>query len=505
MVERYIGVDFGTTASAIHFTDRIEENLLQSNTLIFPGGHQKYVPTVIYEPTDMEETLYGWDAEAMVTTDPVRIRLDFKMALLDPARREEAEHYIRIFYKYMYQVYQKRAVKVPGQDYDEKHTFTLVTYPAKFSDDQRRVLEKAAEDAGFPNVTMLSESEAAMWYAVGTENEEVQSVFSALNKETLTIMSADMGAGTADITIFEYDYRKRRLISVLGLSRDAGINFGGREIDHGFMNFYVQQLGRGLYETIGSGDVEYGERILLHDVRVFKETTVSDTLNKGQEVPYPPGILFQAAANQGAFSTISIDRNQFEKILSGYLKQFPMLIEHTLKNAGKRRQDIDVVVLTGGNSGWYFVDDMLCDPDGSLALKALDVNGKTVLPLIRFAGNERIAVAIGAAMWQPLKSAKELNEQGENYFYGRGVSQDYAEAVKWYLESAEQGYAEAQSNLGYCYLNGLGVTQNYTEAVKWFRKSAEQGCVEAQNNLGTCYADGLGVTRNYIEAIKWYR
>ena len=91
------------------------------------------------------------------------------------------------------------------------------------------------------------------------------------------------------------------------------------------------------------------------------------------------------------------------------------------------------------------------------------------------------------------------------YEYGRGVTQNYNEAVKWYRKAAEQGNASAQNNLGGCYYNGRGVTQDYYEAVKWYRKAAEQGYAFAQYNIGLCYEYGRGVTQNYNEAVKWYR
>lgn len=93
---------------------------------------------------------------------------------------------------------------------------------------------------------------------------------------------------------------------------------------------------------------------------------------------------------------------------------------------------------------------------------------------------------------------------GYNYFYGKGVKQDYTEAVKWFRKAAEQGLAEAQYELGICYDNGNGVSQNHTEAVKWYHKAAEQGQVDAQYRLGTCYYYGKGVKQNYIEAIRWF-
>ncbi len=83
--------------------------------------------------------------------------------------------------------------------------------------------------------------------------------------------------------------------------------------------------------------------------------------------------------------------------------------------------------------------------------------------------------------------------------------EDYAEAVKWYRRAAEQGYVDAQNNLGECYESGQGVEQNYDKAVKWYRKAAEQGDVNAQNNLGECYKEGKGVGLDYEEAVRWYR
>jgi len=93
--------------------------------------------------------------------------------------------------------------------------------------------------------------------------------------------------------------------------------------------------------------------------------------------------------------------------------------------------------------------------------------------------------------------------------YNKGVDAydagDYAEAVKWYRKSAEQGNASAQFNLALMYNYGQGVTHDYAEAAKWFRKAAEQGDAMAQGNLGFMYDKGKGVTLDYAEAVKWYR
>ena len=104
------------------------------------------------------------------------------------------------------------------------------------------------------------------------------------------------------------------------------------------------------------------------------------------------------------------------------------------------------------------------------------------------------------------EEAKHLYTIGNDYYYGRnGKKQNYAEAVRYYREAAEQGYADAQYSLGYCYYCGDGVDENETEAVKWFRKAAEQGNADAQFRLGQCYDCGRGVDKSETEAVKWYR
>ena len=71
---------------------------------------------------------------------------------------------------------------------------------------------------------------------------------------------------------------------------------------------------------------------------------------------------------------------------------------------------------------------------------------------------------------------------------------DFETEFKEFRVLADQGDAEAQFNLGYMYFKGRGVAQDYFEAVNWYRKSAEQGVAEAQINLGLMYNDGHGVT-----------
>jgi len=113
-----------------------------------------------------------------------------------------------------------------------------------------------------------------------------------------------------------------------------------------------------------------------------------------------------------------------------------------------------------------------------------------------------------AAKWF-LRAAEQGDVQSQSYvaamyYRGEGFPQDYKEAAKWFLRAAEQGRASAQNKVGAMYYEGEGFPQDYKEAAKWFLRAAEQGNVQSQRNAGAMYFNGQGVSKNYEEAAKWF-
>lgn len=102
-------------------------------------------------------------------------------------------------------------------------------------------------------------------------------------------------------------------------------------------------------------------------------------------------------------------------------------------------------------------------------------------------------------------NAQAQNQLGDLYREGEVVTQDPAEALRWYRLAADQGDPHGQNNLGSMYLNGLGVEQNLAKAVKWYRLAAEQGEPTAQYNLGVRYREGEGVALDLGKAAKWLK
>ena len=104
-----------------------------------------------------------------------------------------------------------------------------------------------------------------------------------------------------------------------------------------------------------------------------------------------------------------------------------------------------------------------------------------------------------------------MNNIGVMYANGRGVDQDYDEAIIWFSDAARQGNATARTNLcivynhlGWMYAKGIDVEQDYGQAFDWFTKAAEQGHAEAQYNLGVMYANGDHVVQDDVQAVKWF-
>jgi TPR repeat protein len=101
-------------------------------------------------------------------------------------------------------------------------------------------------------------------------------------------------------------------------------------------------------------------------------------------------------------------------------------------------------------------------------------------------------------------AAAAMNQQGNLYLYGKGVTQDYAEAKRWYEKAAAAGNSAAMNNIGYVYAQGKGVTQDHAKAKRWYEKAAAAGNSAAMNNIGYQYFFGNGVTQDYAEAKRWY-
>jgi len=78
-------------------------------------------------------------------------------------------------------------------------------------------------------------------------------------------------------------------------------------------------------------------------------------------------------------------------------------------------------------------------------------------------------------------------------------------SLRIWLETAEAGDPEAQTNVGEIYERGTDGVPDYAAAASWYQKAADKGYSRAIFNLGTLYEQGMGVPQDKLKALNLYR
>jgi uncharacterized protein len=105
---------------------------------------------------------------------------------------------------------------------------------------------------------------------------------------------------------------------------------------------------------------------------------------------------------------------------------------------------------------------------------------------------------------RPIRTtASECSIRGGEYVaYDRA---DLASALRIWMQAAQAGDLEAQTNVGEIYERGLGVAPDHVLAAQWYQKAGDKGFARALFNLGTLYEQGLGVPQDQLKALNLYR
>ena len=136
-----------------------------------------------------------------------------------------------------------------------------------------------------------------------------------------------------------------------------------------------------------------------------------------------------------------------------------------------------------------------------LAICAVNAQDKPVNPAVLKAKKEFETKKSEATKGDPVV----LYELGDLYYFGKGTTRNYGEALKAYTESAGKGYVLAEANLGWMHWSGLGTGRDYKKAMEWYSKAAEKGHAESQSGLAEIYYNSRGLPkRDYVNAYKWY-
>jgi TPR repeat protein len=144
--------------------------------------------------------------------------------------------------------------------------------------------------------------------------------------------------------------------------------------------------------------------------------------------------------------------------------------------------------------------------EGGASLKEKNRIGQTALMIAQKRGNKDVIDVLAHASQIKIDKVDPVAawKRGSSYWRSKDYfAADIPNAIKWTRIAAEQGFANAQYDLGFLYAHQIRTKLDPVEAAKWYRKAADQNFSSAQQQLGEAYAKGSGVPQNYEEAYFW--
>lgn len=374
-VKRLIGIDFGTSSTYLkvkHYENNkpVREDGTSVQYVDFNGN--AWVPSVIQNLGD--DYWYGYDAQTKKADNAVIYR-NFKMSLedKDEKARNKAQYLTELFFSYIFHMYQDQFT-YSNDKYDEVET--IVSYPVKWKRETIKFLADAAKKAGFQNVKTMDEPTAALNAVLIQNTSGIVKILNIKENKPSYIMMIDMGAGTTDLAILKCSVEKEKDESGIVASKIVAtwprgnnqLYFGGREVEEKLYEYLLKYLSS--MPNVSKNTAQNLLNQQMDNIKSWKENTVSSTLNKEIVVSNCPFLSpVVPLITEEPLPFPSFGRMQFEKEFSSYLESFVALIngciDDTKENISEFNgmSDIELVILTGGHSQWYFVKDIL---DGTI-------------------------------------------------------------------------------------------------------------------------------------------
>ena len=397
-IERLIGIDFGTSTSVVK-SKRYQDGE--------PLGNAHHVESVTFEGDPKAMTLVRVNPDGTVTCgaegeeeiDDSKVYREFKMDLEsdDDEKRSTAMKLAEEYLKYLYDRYSHQE-----NDHGEKgdEVSTLVSFPAKWHEETRNFMAEAARNAGFENVSSMDEPTAALFAVLCRKMDEIREKEFLKNDKENLILIVDMGAGTTDLAVCRCavetekenvkaeDIKNELILSWPDSSVD--ITFGGREVDVKLKDYLVKYL------CSCKIPAEFAENIAGQGtaVKEWKESSLSPTLMKNDVVKscaLLSNAFFFPGAKKEPFP--EINRESFEALIADNLEDYKTLVKGCLDKL-EEGSEIDVVILTGGHSNWYFASEIINGTIAGIdhpALKKVQAEKARVMRL----SNPQETVALG--------------------------------------------------------------------------------------------------------------
>lgn len=347
---KVIGIDLGTTNSCVAVMEDHHPVVIPSK-----GGYRT-TPSV-FAVTEKDKKLVGHLAKRQAITNPQNTIYSAKRLI---GRRYDSPEIKKAVRTYSYQI-----VKGPhddvriicgGKEYSlpevsamiiiemkriaedylgEKVNEAVITVPAYFNDSQRQATKDAGIVAGLEVLRIINEpTAAALAYGmIKKRGEEKIAVY-------------DLGGGTFDISILELGANVFEVISTAGDTYLGGEDFDARIVDY-LIEEFAKTTGIDLRK----------DRMALQRLADASEKAKCELSSiKETQISLP----FIASDAQGPkHLDLKLTREKLEELTRDIVKRTIEICEQTLQQAKLKKEDIDEVILVGGQTRSPIVQEIV--------------------------------------------------------------------------------------------------------------------------------------------------
>ncbi|KAF8893950.1 heat shock protein 70 family [Infundibulicybe gibba] len=215
----------------------------------------------------------------------------------------------------------------------EKVTHAVVTVPAYFNDAQRQATKDAGAIAGLNVIRVINEpTAAALAYGLDKKGPESK------------VLVYDLGGGTFDVSLLAIEDGVFEVLATAGDTHLGGEDFDNRVIDY---------LARS-YERKTTIKVSTNQRAMGKLKKAIENA--KRTLSTQQSAR----IDIESFENGNDFSE-TLTRAKFEELNMDLFKKTMKQVEHVLKDASIKKEEVDEIVLVGGSTRIPKVQEILRD------------------------------------------------------------------------------------------------------------------------------------------------
>ncbi|WP_455217603.1 molecular chaperone DnaK [Kaarinaea lacus] len=342
---KIIGIDLGTTNSCVAVMEGGEPRVIEN------AEGDRTTPSVVAF-TDDNEVIVGAPAKRQAVTNPqntlyaikrligrrfkdAEVQKDIDLVPYKIIEADNGDAWVEAHGKKMAapeisaRVLQK--MKKTAEDYlGEEVTEAVITVPAYFNDSQRQATKDAGKIAGLEVKRIINEPTAAA-LAFGMDKKEGDR----------KVAVYDLGGGTFDISIIEIaDIDGEHQIEVLSTNGDTFL--GGEDFDQRLIDYLVEQFKK------DQGVDLRNDPLALQRLKEGAEKAkieLSSTQQTDVNLPY-----ITADASGPKHMNIKLTRAKLESLVEDLIERSIGPCRSALSDAGMGAQDIDDVILVGGQT-----------------------------------------------------------------------------------------------------------------------------------------------------------